>query len=202
MSEKRLSEKRKHLEPARHLRIHHCKLYDEVTAPMKNGKSASETRGTPTEQPRLSTFVETSQLYEKRGRKWIELTESVTYFLVKDSQPMCNVEKPGFRTLLQSFDGRYKLPSRKYFSETAIPRLYSNERAKLLEELSRIAVHFSATADLWSSAGLKPYMSYTIHFINANWKLQSKSLQTHYLPRDHTSEIFADSLQQQWTYGK
>ena len=89
-----------------HLRIHHCKLYGEVTALMKNGKSARETRGTPTEQPRLSTFVETSRLYEKRGRKWKELTESVTYFLAKDSQPIYNVEKPGFRTLLQSFDGR------------------------------------------------------------------------------------------------
>ena len=177
-----------------HLRIHHCKLYGEVTALMKSGKSARETRGTPTEQPRLSTFVETSQLYEKRGRKWKKLTESVTYFLAKDSQPMYNVEKPGFCTLLQSFDGRYKLPSRKYFSETAIPSLYSNERAKLLEKLSRIAVHFSATTDLWSSAGLKPYISYTIHFINANWKLQSKCLQTHYLPGDHTSEILADSL--------
>ena len=55
-------------------------------------------------------------------------------------------------------------------------------------------MHFSATTDLWSSAGLKPYISYTIHFINANWKFQSKCLQTHYLPGDHTSEILADSL--------
>ena len=49
-----------------HLRIHHCKLYGEVTDLIKSGKSA-KTRGTPTEQPRLSTFVETSQLYEKRA---------------------------------------------------------------------------------------------------------------------------------------
>ena len=107
---------------------------------------------------------------------------------------MYNVEKPGFRTLLQSFDGRYRLPSCKYLSEIAISSLYSNERAKLLEELSRIAVHFSATTDLWSSAGLKLYISYTIYYINANWKLQSKCLQTHYLPGDHTSEILANNL--------
>ena len=131
--EKRFSEKRKHLDLLAHLRIHLCKLCGEVIALMKSGKSARETSGTPTEQPRLSTFVETSQLYEKRGRKWKELTESVTYFLAKDSQPMYNVEKPGFRTLLRSFDGRYKLPSRKYFSETAIPSLYSNERASYLK---------------------------------------------------------------------
>ena len=81
---------------------------------------------------------------------------------------MFNVVKPGYCTLLQSFNGRYRLPSRKYYSETAIPSLYSNERAKLLD--------------------------YTIHYINANWKLQSKCLQTHYLPGDHTSEILTNSL--------
>ena len=96
--------------------------------------------------------------------------------------------------LRTDFDGRYRLPSCKYFSETAIPSLYSNERAKLLEELSHIAVHFSATTDIWNSAGLKPYISYAIHYINANWMLQSKYLQIHYLPEDHTSEILADSL--------
>ena len=73
---------------------------------------------------------------------------------------MYNVEKPGFCTLLKLFDGRYRLPSCKYSSETAIPSLYSNGRPKLLEELSLIAVHFSATTDFWSSA---PYISYTIH---------------------------------------
>ena len=56
-----------------HLLIHHCILYGEVTALMKSGKSARETRGTPMEQPRLSTFVETYQLLEKRGRKLKEL---------------------------------------------------------------------------------------------------------------------------------
>ena len=48
--------------------------------------------------------------YEKRGRKCMELTESVIYFLAKDSQPMYHVETPGFRTLIKSFDGRCRLP--------------------------------------------------------------------------------------------
>ena len=48
-----------------------------------------------------------------------------------DAQPMFTVEKPGFRKLLGDFDPRYKLPSRKYFSETAIPRLYSSLRDKV-----------------------------------------------------------------------
>ena len=62
-------------------------------------------------------------------------------------------------------DAKYQLPSRKYFSETAIPRLYSSVREKVMEELSSVE-YFSGTTDLWSSVGLKMYISYTIHYID------------------------------------
>ena len=148
---------------------------------------------TQSQQPTLKEVVEIAQSYEKQGKKWKELTDSVTFFLAKDAQPMFTVEKPGFRKLLGDFDPRYKIPSRKYFSETAIPRLYSSVRDKVKEEISSVQ-YFSGTTDLWSSIGLKPYISYTIHYIDYDWRLQSKCLQTHYLPDDHTSDVIAESL--------
>ena len=36
-----------------------------------------------------------------------------------------SVEKEGIKKLLQSFDSQYEFPSRKYFSKTAIPKLYN-----------------------------------------------------------------------------
>ena len=54
--------------------------------------------------------------YEKTGKRWKELTESVTYFLAKDNQAMYTVEKPGFKKMLKTFDARYKPPGRKYFN--------------------------------------------------------------------------------------
>ena len=42
------------------------------------------------------------------------------------------VEKEGFKMLLKSFDLKYEVPSRKYFSQTALPALY----AKIREEVS------------------------------------------------------------------
>ena len=44
-------------------------------------------------------------------------------------------------------------------------------------------------------------MSYTIHYIDANWNLQSVSLGTQYLPEDHTSPVLAEAMEstlQQW----
>jgi len=39
--------------------------------------------------------------------------------------PIYSVKKEGFRQLLHSFDPQYELPSRKYFSNTTIPKLYA-----------------------------------------------------------------------------
>ena len=120
------------------------------------------------------------------GKKWKELTESVAFFKARDGKQMYMVEKSGFRQ-------KYQLPSRKYFSETAIPRLYSSVREKVMEELSSVE-YFSGTTNLWSSVGVKPYISYTIHYIDDQWLLQSKCLQTHFLPEDHISGVLVDSL--------
>lgn len=106
---------------------------------------------------------------------------------------MYTVEKPGFRKMLKIFDSRYQPPRRKYFTQTAIPSLYTSIREKVKEELSTVK-YFSGTTDLWSSIGLKPYINYTIHYLDNEWKLQSKCLQTHFLPENHTADVIADSL--------
>ena len=44
-------------------------------------------------------------------------------------------------------------------------------------------------------------MTFTVHFIDANWDLKSYCLQTHYLPMDHTKTNIAEALEetiQQW----
>ena len=95
--------------------------------------------------------------------------------------PIYSVEKEGFKKLLHSFDSQYELPSRKYFSKTAIPKLYAKNREIVEEELKSVD-YFSATADMWSSHSLQPYLSSTIHFVGDDWRLKTRCLQTLYLP--------------------
>ena len=75
-------------------------------------------------QMSLLSVLNPTQKYEQKSKKWQKLTDSVTYCLAKDMMPIYSVEKEGFRQLLQSFDPQYELPSCKYFSNTAIPKLY------------------------------------------------------------------------------
>ena len=48
---------------------------------------------------------------------------------------------------------------------------------------------------MWSSVGMQPYMSYTIHYIDSNWKLQNKCLQTQFLPEDHTGVHLSEAME-------
>ena len=116
----------------------------------------------------------------------------LTVYLAKDMVPIYTDEKPGFKQLVDAFDKQYELPSRKYFTKTAIPTLYNATRDTVAVEISDV-MYFSATTDLWSSEGMKPYLSYTIHFIR-DWKLRSRCLQTSFMPEDHTGENLVEAM--------
>ena len=102
--------------------------------------------------------------YARNSKKWEKLTGAVTFCLAIDVMPIYSVEKPGFQQLLKEFDQQYVLPSRKYFSNTAIPTLYAKTCEKVVSEVGH-AQHFAATTDLWSSTTTESYISYIVHFI-------------------------------------
>ena len=117
----------------------------------------------------------------------------MTYYIAKYSLPIYTVEISGFQRMLNTFDAKCEVPSQTYFSRTAIPTLYASVREQVKQELSTVQ-YFLATTDLWSSIGMKPYMSYTVHFVNEEWKLQTRCLQAKFLPDDHTGENLAEAM--------
>ena len=159
--------------------------------------SADSTAGQSTKpggsQPTLAEAFSQSQKYDRKSKRWQQLTDSVTYCLAKDILPIHSVEKPGFKQMMATFDKQYTLPGRKYFSNTAIPALYTRTREQVMQEVAQ-ADFFSATTDLWSSEGMKPYMSYTVHFTTNEWELTTQCLETLFLPADHTGENIADAM--------
>jgi len=119
---------------------------------------------------------------------------------MKDSLVINTVEKCGFRNLLEKLDLQYDLPSSKYFSKITTPALYEETWQKIVFDLKKVGF-FSATTDMWSSITGKPYVSYTVHYISHEWKLETKCLQTLYFPVDHTAENIVETLQdtlEQW----
>lgn len=54
--------------------------------------------------------------------------------------------------------------------------------------------YYSATTDLWTSRSCHPYLSYTIHFVDSTWELQSLCLETFPLFEDHTGKAIIDTI--------
>ena len=99
--------------------------------------------------------------------------------------PVNTVTKDGFKNLLRTLDRRFQIPSRTYFSQVAIPQLYTESREKVVTELKNVD-YYATTTDMWSSRTTEPYLSLTVHFVNDNFELKSRCLQIHaYFPTDH-----------------
>ena len=155
-----------------HLKVHHAKEYASIEKSKKKNKSAEDSGslGGSGQQITLGQAIERSKAYTRGSQRWKEITESVTHFMAKEMIPFNTVKKPG---MMRKLDPRYEVPSRKYFSKTALPSLQ-----RVLKELQE-AEYYSVTTDLWSSTGkLEPYLAVTLHYINQEWGLKSCCLST------------------------
>lgn len=103
------------------------------------------------------------------------------------------VENTEFRALLNELDPRYKVPNRKYFSDSLVPEIYDEMRDSLKESL-RQASFVSLTTDGWTSRANQSYITITCHFIDDDWQMQSYVLQTRILEESHTGANIAEVL--------
>ena len=117
-----------------HLKTNHPNLYQEA---IKSGKTPriKPTTSLPVSQSTIQETIEHTQKYKQKGKKWKELTDSITFCITKDCLPINVVEGAGFKMIC--FDSRYKIPSRNQFSRIALPALCASVNNKL----SKILVH-------------------------------------------------------------
>ncbi len=174
-----------------HLKNNHKTIHCQLQKP--SATVAKEKSSTPT----LVTLKNVLP-YGHQTQKYKELNEAVAHFICKDGLPIYTVEKPGFRALIQKLDSRYELPSGPQFSRSIIPDLYASTKLKIAQAIKDIKF-FGATTDMWSSIGMVPYMSFTIHFISDNSQLKSFVLSSTFLPKDHTADVLAEALEEVMT---
>lgn len=122
-------------------------------------------------------------------------TEAVAKFLAFTMQPYNLVERKPFIDMVKSLNPRYKLPSRKYFSKTGIPKLYNDTVEKMQQELARVKEEeVSITTDCWTSVANTPYIAVTVHFIDDQWNLRSACLSCAHFEVNHTYTNISDML--------
>lgn len=107
--------------------------------------------------------------HEKLTKRSRDTTNAVSCFLAKDMIAMSTVEKEAVKKLIKVRACRHKLLGRKSF-----PQLYKERCGKLGSQLR------DATTNLRSNRNSEPNMSLTSHYVDGEWALQSRSLQTTY----------------------
>ena len=103
--------------------------------------------------------------------------------------------------MVKTLDPRYDIPYAKYMSATAIPALYEKTREQVASDITN-AKYFPATMDMWSSPTMEPYLSYSIHYIDEDWILQTTCLQTLFVTKDHTADNLSDVMTETLTQWK
>lgn len=183
-----------------HLKAKHRVIHDTTIKKKQKIDRANVASTSKTTQSSIQGTLYNATQYATNSERHKALTESIGYFLAKDMQAINAVEGEGFKKMVHEFDKRYALPSRHYFSRNVLPAMYEKCREKVAKQVLE-ADHFAATTDLWSSRTTEPYISLTVHFIDNDFNLKVKCLQTAFMPEDHTGQNIADVLREslaQW----
>ena len=173
-----------------HLQHNHKELHEQFKASQTTKPKTLSSSKSKTLQQSISQSFACVTPYEKTSKRHGEITEAITRYLAKDMMPINTVTKDGFVSLIRKLDRRYSIPSRNYFSQVAIPKMYDTCRKTVESELGQIE-HYACTTDLWSSRTTEPYISLTVHFLDQDFELKTRCLQTAYFPGEHTGENIA-----------
>lgn len=71
--------------------------------------------------------------WDADGEKSVDIDNAILYMIAVDLQPLQIVENVGFGRLLNLLQPKYKIKSRKYFTNTLLPKIYA--QMKVREEL-------------------------------------------------------------------
>ena len=85
-------------------------------------------------QRTIEQAVAQLQLNPERAKR---ITKSIASFIALDLRPYSVVENVGFQTMVFTLEPRYKIPSRRDFTDTATPTLYKETKTEGLDTLMK-----------------------------------------------------------------
>ena len=178
------------------MRIQHSEEFKRYTK-LKDavGKKKAESFGsssTGLRQVSLQESADLRKMWDINDVRSKKIHVKVGEMIAIDCQPVAIVDSEGFRGLVSTLEPKYRLPSRKYFSETIIPSIAKKIRVNIESQLKESAQYLSFTTDVWSSdINSDSLLGFTAHWVGANFQRRSAVLQAQELSERHTGEYIA-----------
>ena len=156
-------------------------------------EQASDNASEP-KQITLSAAFKRAAPLPPNSPRYTSLLGATVNFAFQTLQPLSIMDEPAFRNLLQVAEPKFQLPHRTFITSKVLPEAYSEVRTAVERQLVT-AEKCTVTTDLWTSQyQQRSYISLTVHFIDRNFTLQSKCLQTLEVPQDHDAASLKDVI--------
>jgi hypothetical protein len=181
------------------MKIHHSREFREFqlcSEQVKRRKIEGTTPAQPTlHQPTLGGYQALNKSFSKDNPKQAAITQSIAKMICCDLQPLDIVNNSGFRTVLETAEPRYVIPTRKSLTYTVIPGLYDEVHTKVTAKFKSDGVRgIAITTDAWTSRTNQSYISYTGHCIDDNFNLNEYCLRVVNFDDRHTAKNLADNI--------
>lgn len=159
----------------------------------KHAIDASRAAGVKSEG-RLTTRLDSACGRNIDEQKQDDLLNAISRWLATSCRPVSIVEDAGLRDFMKAVtkDSTCELPSRHAVTER-IHELYEKERA-IKETALHLAPAVALTGDYWPSVDDHNYLNVTVHYIDAQWRLQSHALAVMNTGETHFAETHAEDF--------
>ena len=181
-----------------HLEWKHVATFKEAQAQAQQDVQKAEkfatVGATSAAQPTVATCFERKQLRSIDHPMAKSINRAIGEMICLDLQPFSIVEDVGFQRLMHVIEPRYKIPSRRFFTENMISDLHQKVRQAIQQQINE-ATLISFTTDSWTAEHTtQSYMSLTAHWIDVNFQRKSAILHCEALDSRRTADHLADLL--------
>lgn len=114
--------------------------------------------------------IEFDNEVDQMDSRFVEICAST---ILAHDLPFHFFELEGMRKYSEFLNPNIPIPPRNVI-EAYVSHLYTKEKPKLKQQLTTIPNRISLSFDLWESNTTETYICLTAHFVDANWKLNSK----------------------------
>ncbi|XP_047143986.1 zinc finger BED domain-containing protein 4-like [Hydra vulgaris] len=180
-----------------HAKIFHCKLYEEEKNYKMECSSAAQgcskcsslvlkKKCEMQKQMSVEDSFTSKKIWDINDEKSKQIHRKFAIMIALDNQPFSITEDDGFIGLMAFLQSRYLIPSRNYFSETAIPILYDQIKKKVFNEVAK-SQYISFTSDIWTCpTSHETFISLSGHWIKKKFEHKDAVLYASHFPEAHT----------------
>ena len=181
-----------------HLKSKHSKSFAEYEEKVKEAKEAKEQLA-KSQEPRCQqlSLIEC----DNRTRCW-DINDArskrihcrIGQMIAIDCHPLSLVEDEGFICLLKELEPRYSLPSRRYFTDNVLTKLFESLRDTVVQMITGVK-YLSFTTGIWSTCvSNESLISLTAHWITNTFECRAAMLNAAQITASHTGSCIAEKI--------